>query len=395
MVENSKLYVKNPKKILYVTEEDLTNPQGVGIFKKIYYQCKVFQDFGYSVRIYCLNYSNPRVTTAQEIAQQLNRKTWKSSRTPFLLKIIYLFYYWINLIKILKTSNFRAIYIRLPIPNPLAILALQTFKGVRIIEVPTSPFANEIKNLNFLKKFLLKAAQKFFLKPMLDSADLVVQMGDKDVKNITQTRVIKIANGISVEEIKPKEKFYLPDKVINLIGVANVSFWHGFDRVILGLANYYQKKPNVKVYFHIVGEGEELKNLKDLTKKLGLEDYVVFHGVKTGRDLDEIYDLAHVGVGRLGLHRINITNAAGLKEREYCAIGLPFIIAHEDEDFPDNVPFVLKVSPDDSPISIEEIIEFVKSLYENYPVISRKMRLYANNRLSWHSKIKELLNFLN
>lgn len=385
----------NEKRILYVVEADTANPRSVGIFKKVYYQCKVFQDFGYCVDIYCLNNLKPQlISDPKKIIKKSKKSNTLKSKTFFSVRLLSKIYYWIKLFKILKILNYGVIYMRLPIPNVLTILTLNAFQGTKIIEIPTSPFANEIKNLGPLKRSLLLITRKIFLKPMLDSADLIVQIADKDIKNITQTKVIKIENGIAVDKIKPKKELNLPDEVINIVGVANVSFWHGFDRVIMGLADYYKRKQNVKVFFHIVGEGAELEKLIDLTKKLDLTEYVIFHGVKTGNELDKIYDMAHVGIGHLGLHRINLTSAAGLKEREYCSRGLPFLIAYEDEDFPDGLPFVLKVPPNDSPVSIEDIVKFVKILYGNYFSISRKMRMYAKNRISWHAKMKVIVDNL-
>ena len=40
---------------------------------------------------------------------------------------------------------------------------------------------------------------------------------------------------------------------LHLIGVAEIHFWHGFDRLIKGLKEYYAHNPGYKVYFHIVG----------------------------------------------------------------------------------------------------------------------------------------------
>ena len=42
-------------------------------------------------------------------------------------------------------------------------------------------------------------------------------------------------------------------KELNLIGVAEIHRWHGFDRLIRGLADYYSKPKNYIVRFHVVG----------------------------------------------------------------------------------------------------------------------------------------------
>ena len=38
-------------------------------------------------------------------------------------------------------------------------------------------------------------------------------------------------------------------KELHLIGVAEVHYWHGFDRLVNGMADYYRNHPEYKVYF--------------------------------------------------------------------------------------------------------------------------------------------------
>ena len=51
---------------------------------------------------------------------------------------------------------------------------------------------------------------------------------------------INITNGINVEQIKLKQHSEINNNVIELIGVGNIDFWHGYDRIIYGLKEYYQ-----------------------------------------------------------------------------------------------------------------------------------------------------------
>ena len=68
---------------------------------------------------------------------------------------------------------------------------------------------------------------------------------------------------------------------LHLIGVAEVHYWHGFDRLIRGLAEYYCTNPDYKVYFHIVGplSGErEKQEILPVIRDNKLESYVILHG---------------------------------------------------------------------------------------------------------------------
>ncbi len=76
-----------------------------------------------------------------------------------------------------------------------------------------------------------------------------------DDKTIFQVPTIQISNGIDAKAISIRQKV-AADENIHLIGVATLSFWHGYDRVIEGLHKYYKNgNPNRKeLFFHIVGD---------------------------------------------------------------------------------------------------------------------------------------------
>jgi glycosyltransferase involved in cell wall biosynthesis len=107
--------------------------------------------------------------------------------------------------------------------------------------------------------------------------DLIVTFGEK--KGADSGKFITLSNGVDFSDIPLKKP--APDyDVLNLIGVARLRYWHGYDRVIKGLERYYRDNPEKKVYFHIVGDGPELPKLKRLTEELRMEEHVIFHGLK-------------------------------------------------------------------------------------------------------------------
>ena len=86
-------------------------------------------------------------------------------------------------------------------------------------------------------------------------------------------------------------------------GMAVYDRKHGFDRVIRGIAQYYENGGKCNVIFHIVGQGDESENLKGLATSLNLEKNIIFHGSKFGAELDALYENADIGVDALGAHR--------------------------------------------------------------------------------------------
>ena len=70
-------------------------------------------------------------------------------------------------------------------------------------------------------------------------------------------------------------------KELNLIGVAEIHEWHGFDRIVKGLADYYSKPQEYFVRFHVVGYffSSDIENeFKKIITDNHMEDYVILYG---------------------------------------------------------------------------------------------------------------------
>ena len=211
----------------------------------------------------------------------------------------------------------------------------------------------------------------------------IARSGDKEKPHLT------IGNGFAVSSV-PVRQAPQYNSDLHLLCVANVSRWHGLDRLLQGLATY-DGMPNVTL--HIAGDGAELPHLQELAGDLGISDRVVFHGFTTGKALDALFDRCHIAVGSLGIHRKGLTQTSELKAREYCARGIPFIIACADPDFPPDFPYILRLPADESPIEIEDVLAFAKDVCAD-PDHPEKMRRYAEEHLDWSVKMKELKDFL-
>ena len=200
---------------------------------------------------------------------------------------------------------------------------------------------------------------------------------------------ITIGNGINADEIKVRKPPKLASDEVRLLCVASFSSWHGIDRLLNGLAVY---RGNVKICLYIAGDGKEILNLKMIAKNLGIEEKIIFLGFLSGKSLDEMFDLCHIAVGSLGIHRKGLTQTSELKIREYAARGMPFFCSANDADFPEDYPYFLKVPSDNSPINLAEIIHFAEFIYLN-PDHHLNMRAYAEKNLDWSIKMKRLKEF--
>ncbi len=270
--------------------------------------------------------------------------------------------------------------------NPFTIYMVKKMKekGIKVVmEIPTFPYDSEYKVQGISRQIF---QDKLFRHRLASNLDAIVTFSD--YKEIFGQRTIRISNGIDFGSVEIKKSINDTTKELNLIGVAEIHEWHGFDRMVMGLAHYYAIHQDYIVRFHIVGyffsaEGETA--FKKIISDHHMEDYVILYGKKHGKVLDAIFDWCDFGVGSLGRHRVGIQKIKTLKNREYAARGIPFIYSETDSDF-DNKPYVLKVPADDSAININDVIDF----YRKQSMSPQEIRDSIKD-LSWENQMRIVL----
>jgi glycosyltransferase involved in cell wall biosynthesis len=288
-------------------------------------------------------------------------------------------------------NNIKLVYIRyIHFANPFFISFLKRLnkKGIKVLmEIPTYPYDEEYKSANF-SSWVAFSVEKIYRKKFKKYVNRILTLSDDN--DIFGVPAIQINNGIDIHSINLIQK-RKPDNAIHMAGVANLSFWHGYDRIIEGLYQYYQhKRPEEKkVFFHIIGDSSsnESNRYRELVKEYRLTDYIKFHGRKFGKDLDSLFNKMDIAVGSLGGHRKNIKFDKSLKNREYCARGIPFFYSLVDPDF-EGQDFIYKVPSNDDPIDISSIIEFIDNL--NYD--PTRIRNFAEENLTWEQQFKKILS---
>jgi glycosyltransferase involved in cell wall biosynthesis len=195
-----------------------------------------------------------------------------------------------------------------------------------------------------------------------------------------------MGNGINIDANLPLVK-HIDTDCINLIGVAALAPWHGYDRVIRAMADV-ETLCSKKITFTIVGGGEELIKLKNLAKELKVNG-VNFAGELRGSDLNDAFNSATLGVSSLGLYRIGLNEASVLKTREYMARGLCVLAAGSDPDFSDHTPYRYLVPNDET---IEPITNFLINFSSSKLMDPTVVREYAQKNLTYNSKISKIIN---
>ena len=350
-----------------------------GISKKILYQVNALKACDLDVH---LCYMDETVTKRRMVDKVTIADYGNGLRSKILKRIEFS-----SIVKYARKNNIEFVYIRSNHnANIFTIRMVKRMKqaGMKVVmEIPTYPYDSEYEAQGMSKQIF---QDKLFRNRLAKHLDGIVTFSEH--KEIFGQRAINISNGIDFESVPMKTTQNDTSKELNLIGVAEIHQWHGFDRFIKGLAIYYSQPQDFIVRFHVVGyffwAGVEAE-FKKIIADNHMEDYVILYGKKHGTDLDEIFNRCDMGVGSLGRHRVGIQRIKTLKNREYAARGIPFIYSETDSDFDDR-PYVLKEPADESPINIKQVIEFYKSLN----ISSQDIRSSIQN-LSWNCQMKHVI----
>lgn len=352
-----------------------------GISKKIRYQVKALKECGLDTRIchYDISPDGNRcwmmddkvlVNLGKGMLAKIRKRYDFSSISDYVIR-----------------EGIKLVYIRsYHNANPFTICMVKRMKrkGAKVVmEVPTYPYDQEYTT-RYMKLDLF--VDKKFRHRLARVLDGIVTFSNEKV--IFGQKTIRISNGIDFDAVPLKKQINDTTCELHLLGVAEVHYWHAFDRLVSGLADYYRTEQEYKVYFHIVGPiaGErERQDILPIIRNNKLEPYVTIHGPKHGAALNECFELADFAIGSLGRHRSGITCIKTLKNREYAARGLAFAYSETDDDF-DQMPYVLKVPSDDSPVNIVELINFQRSI-KLMPQEIRK----SIQPLSWKEQMNKVI----
>ncbi len=296
---------------------------------------------------------------------------------------------------LLRQSNFGDIlYIRGLYPYPSFVKILKNNRKVVIVLEIQTLVDKELKARG-AKLFVL--LDKLYSRKILKYVDGIVGVTPEIVNyyvnnyKVNIKRALSMGNGVNVDSIPLRKIPEFNGKELKMLIVANVSFWHGIDRVLEGMKNYNGR---CSMRLTIAGNGKELNKIKEIVYNSNiLKDKVSFVGFLSGDDLNGVFDNSHIAIGSLGVHREGVKYLSSLKLREYTARGIPFIYSGEDEDFHDNFKYSLNIPNDDSPVNMYDLIEFTRKIYENHNH-NIEMRNYAFENLDWKIKIKKLVDFV-
>jgi hypothetical protein len=261
--------------------------------------------------------------------------------------------------------------------------------SVKIIyEVPTYPYDDE-RGISSSRS-ILTLKERIGRKKAAAYMDRIVTFYDQE--EIWGVPCLKLINGYDFSKVElPKREL---SDTIHILSVAANAFWHGYDRFLKGLGEYYRNGGKEKIVYHLVGD--ILPEYRNLVSDYGLQDHVVLYGRKSGKELEELYKKCLLGIDFLGGHRKNFPVSSSLKSREYAAYGLPLITSSPVDYLPRDYRYQLLVPYDDSPIDMKKVISFYHGIYDILPpeTVAWEFRNYAKNLCDMKVTMKPVADWI-
>lgn len=266
---------------------------------------------------------------------------------------------------------------------------------VLLLDQPT-PMSSQIHEIMMSKTSIVRRIY-YVLRLCLNGPwgqlpfDKIIQYAEESAyfSLFNRKRTMLMGNGISIDSIPLRTEENENHNTLRLIGIAaNVSPWHGFDRIIRAMGEWKRVESVPKIKFDVVGRLSN-QSLQILAKECDVQDDVTFYGLRNIDFINSLYCRNNLAVGSLGLFRNGLSTSSILKVREYCLAGIPFIAAGNDPDFPNEVPFRFAIPNNDS---IEPLLHVFKTFYKSRKLFTNEdIRNYALNNLTFDAKFSQII----
>ncbi len=368
------------EKLIYVTFVDYKEKSFLGVIKKINYQIRSFRKAGMEV-VLLGQYGKDAVIIRNDGSQSIIPNGGKSKRRLIADTAE----------KLTAEEKFDYTYVRFQFfcNNVARMLRKMKKQGVKVLmEIPTYPYVSELK-MQGARGIPKLICDRFFRGMCCKSIDqLAVSGSEKEVYGLP---AFTMRNGLCIEDIKLSEYTYSKNR-LDIISVSSMMPWHGLDRIMEGMAEYYARGGERDVILHAVGDGRFRSRYEAQAKELGLSDKVIFYGALFGEQLDEVFDKCCVGVCILKSHSAN--EGTPLKTVEYVARGLAIVTEMKLWFLGEKSEFCLKKSRDDSPLDIDEVIGFCDGLFgDDCQQAKERIRALAEEKCDVSVSMKPAIDF--
>ena len=299
-------------KILFLVYHGFSEHSGIS--KKIHYQVKGLRENGHDVRLCYYGFAENGHRCRyidNDVIKDYGTDAWAGIRQRMDYGCV---------LDYCISEGIQFVYARCFMnANPWLICFFKKLRkaGIHAVtEIPTYPYDEEFKNADWRVRLGLRIDQ-LFRNQLSQQMDALVTFSDAE--RIFGQRTIRISNGVDFDSIPLHQSSAISHQpsALHLIGVAEVHDWHGFDRVMTGLGEYYGRLKmkdeglkKIDVFFHVVGgvHPHRMNNIfLPIINRYGLQDKIIFHGQLFGDELTKVFNQCQFAIGSLGRHRSGIT----------------------------------------------------------------------------------------
>ncbi len=373
--------------VLFINKYPLV--ESYSILQKIDGQMQALVNLGYEVEYISFDHEFVYLNTVNTKERIKIKKTFLG-KTRLYYHLFSYFDIYHSVKKVLDKKKYDFVYFRY---SPLSYTGYSMCKKLNrnskiVVEISTYPLGRE-KPENILRAIYWKYSE-YWNRKTAQFVDLYTLIGEK-ANSFRGVKAINIDNGVSIENI-PKIQHENTSK-IHILTVASMCTWQGYDRIIEGMSKWTSINRNNVIIDLVGGEGDgSLALWKNMVRNYGLEDNIFFHGRRTGKDLDELFNRATIGLGSLGMYRRGFSTASILKIREYVARGLPFVYANDDPNINSKCWWAKELPNNSEAIDMEEVYQFSLAVQNwNYAEVGEVMREYARKFMTWEVQFEKII----
>lgn len=365
-------------KIFFWTNYYIEHPE-VGTTAKIQSEVQTLRSMGYEVTYTA--YLDNGVAVYDNSDKQVSYKKFISQNSLF-LKAFRRSYLTSISRKFLRDTAFDICVLRINSINNSYYSMLREMKkqGAFVMMESLSYYPNmDFGNIKKASYFMIARSLKKHRNDLKNVVDLMLTEGVLD--DFYGIPCVEFGMGVDVDNYQ-KHDYTGNKRDLHLLMVGCDSVYHGTDRIINSVCQYYQKPiADRKVYLHLVGD--ILSKDQTLINKVNLGDKIICYGRRHGKDLDAIFDKCNIALGPLAQHRIQKKDT-GLKTKEYFARGIPYLYTGQEVRVEKDYPYILLLKDDESLVDWNEIFAFYDKL-SNDTTIADNMRMKARSVFSWRS----------
>ena len=289
-------------------------------------------------------------------------------------------------------SGIRVIHVH-NMPNMLVFTAIiPRLFGCKVVldvhdTVPETYIAKFSKPSRLMRHILhLEESMSFALAHKLVCVndvqyDTLIQRGIPPDKITTIVTMPKYLNANSSTDHNGSQS-----RAFRIVNHGTVSKRLGIDLIVKASAKLAQEIPNFE--FHLYGQGDDLRNVLNLIKTLGVTNAVHFHGVIPWTSIPK--ELENMDVGILGNRRNVATELMlPLKLIDYVSLGLPAVVPRlKTIEYYFSEDMVTFYEPED----VDSMVQAVLSLYKDRQGMERQAQNAKSflDRCSWENNQKGL-----